>query len=184
MRRILIILAVVSLTTLVAPAEVADSGQGGFTVKIATTIHAGPEEVYDRLVHNVGDWWNSEHTFSNDAHNLSIDDKVTGCFCEKFPNGGGVRHGEVIMIMPNKLLVISGAIGPLQKFGTTGTLTFAILPIHKDTRLEVTYVVGGYASGGLETWAAPVDKVLAEQMTRLKSYAETGSPTTATATKP
>jgi hypothetical protein len=88
------------------------------------------------------------------------------------------------MIMPNKLLVISGAIGPLQKFGTTGTLTFAILPIHKDTRLEVTYVVGGYASGGLETWAAPVDKVLAEQMTRLKSYAETGSPTTATATKP
>ena len=50
MRRILIILAVVSLTTLVAPAEVADSGQGGFTVKIATTIHAGPEEVYDRLL--------------------------------------------------------------------------------------------------------------------------------------
>lgn len=184
MRKILTLLAIVFLTTMLAPAEVADSSQSGFTVKVATTIRDNPEDVYNRVVHNVGDWWSPEHTFSNDSHNLSIEDKVTGCFCEKLPNGGGVRHGEVIMIMPNKLLVISGAIGPLQKFGTTGTMTFAIMPIHHDTRIELTYVVGGYASGGLESWAAPVDKVLTEQMTRLKSYAETGSPAPAAAPKP
>lgn len=183
MRKFLIFAVVSLLSAIAAQAEVADSSQGGFTVKISTTIHDGPEDVYNRLVHNVGDWWSSEHTYSNDAHNLSLDDKVTGCFCEKLPGGGGVRHGEVIMIMPNKLLVISGAIGPLQKFGTVGTMTFAIMPIHNDTRVELTYVVGGYASGGLETWAPIVDKVLSEQMSRLKSYAETGSPTAA-ATKP
>lgn len=176
MRKILTLIFVCMLTSLASPAEVADQAANGFTVKIATVIHARPEEVYNRLVHNVGDWWDSEHTYSNDSHNLSLDDKVMGCFCEKFPNGGAVRHAEVIMVMPNKMLVLSGALGPLQKFGATGTLTFALLPIHNDTRLELTYAVGGYLSGGINTWADPVDKVLSAQMGRLKNYVETGAP--------
>jgi hypothetical protein len=175
MRKLLMIAVVSLLSCTVAPAEVIDQVQDGFTVKIAVVVHAGPEDVYNRMVHNVGDWWSSEHSFSGDAHNLSIDDKPMGCFCEKLPGGGGVRHAEVIMVMPNKLLVMSGALGPLQKFATTGTLTLAILPIRSETRVELTYAVGGYLSGGLNTWAAPVDKVLTEQMTRLKSYIETGN---------
>jgi uncharacterized protein YndB with AHSA1/START domain len=166
-----------------ASADVADQAANGFTVKIATVIHAKPEEVYNRLVHHVADWWDPEHTYSNDAQNLSLDDKVMGCFCEKFPGGGAVRHAEVIMIMPNKMLVLSGALGPLQKFAATGTLTFAILPIRNDTRLEVTYAVGGYLSGGLNTWADPVDKVLTEQVGRLKNYVETGAPVALNGTK-
>jgi hypothetical protein len=176
MRKILLLVVVCMFTSLLSPAEVADQAANGFTVKVAAVIFARPEVVYDRLSHNVGDWWSSAHTYSNDSHNLSLEDKVMGCFCEKLPGGGGVRHAQVIMIMPNKLLVLSGALGPLQKFGTTGTLTFALLPLHNDTRVEVTYVVGGYASGGLDTWAAPVDKVLTEQLSRLKSYVETGAP--------
>jgi len=160
-------------------ADVADSAPNGFTIKIATLIHAGPGEVYNRLVHNVGDWWSSDHTFSQDAHNLTIDDKPLGCFCEKLPNGGGVRHAQVIMVMPNKMLVMSGFLGPLQKFGATGTLTFVLLPMHSDTRVEVIYAVGGYLPDGLNTWAAPVDKVLTEQVNRLKNYVETGSPAAA-----
>ncbi len=183
MRKLLILVVVSLLSCAVAPAEVTDQAQNGFTVKIAILVHAGPEEVYSRLVHNIGEWWSSEHSFSGDAHNLSIDDKPMGCFCEKLPNGGGVRHAEVIMVMPNKLLVMSGAFGPLQKFATTGTLTFAILPIRDQTRVEMTYAVGGYLSGGVNTWAAPVDKVLTEQMTRLKSYIETGNPAPAAMNK-
>jgi hypothetical protein len=163
--------------------DVADSAADGFTIKIATEIHAGPTEIYDRLVHHVGDWWSSDHTISQDAHNLSIDDKPMGCFCEKLPNNGGVRHAEVIMVMPNRMLVMSGALGPLQRFGTTGTLSFVLMPLRDGTRLEVMYSVGGYMSGGLNTWAAPVDKVLTEQVTRLKSYVETGSPVPAGAKK-
>lgn len=155
--------------------DVADSAAGGFTIKIATVIHAGPADIYDRLVHHVGDWWSSDHTFSNDAHNLSIEDKPMGCFCEKLPNNGGVRHAEVIIVMPDKMLVMSGAFGPLQRFGATGTLSFVLKPQHQDTRLEVTYAVGGYLPDGLNTWAGPVDKVLTEQVTRLKSYVETGT---------
>jgi hypothetical protein len=53
-------------------AEVADSSAGGFTVKTTLSIQAAPDEVYRRLIH-IGDWWDSEHTFSGDAHNLSIE---------------------------------------------------------------------------------------------------------------
>ncbi|MFZ0313753.1 MAG: hypothetical protein WAL85_13680 [Candidatus Korobacteraceae bacterium] len=165
-------------------ADVMDSAANGFTIKIATVIHAGPADIYDRLVHHVGDWWSSDHTFSQDAHNLSIDDKPMGCFCEKMPNNGGVRHAEVIMVMPDKMLVMSGAFGPLQRLGATGTLSFVIVPLHHETRLEVTYAVGGYLPDGLNTWAAPVDKVLTEQVTRLKSYVETGNASPAVTKKP
>ncbi len=179
---VLLLLCVLAPATL--GAGVMDSASNGFTVRVATVIHASSDDVYNRLVHNVGDWWSPDHTFSQDAHNLSIDDKPMGCFCEKLPNNGGVRHAEVIMVMPNKMLVMSGALGPLQRFGATGTLTFVLMPILRDTRLEVTYAVGGYLPDGLNTWAAPVDKVLTEQVTRLKSYVETGSAAPAAAKKP
>lgn len=156
--------------------DVMDSASNGFTIKTAVVIRdPDPGEIYGKLVHNVGDWWSSEHTFSQDAHNLSIDDKPMGCFCEKLPGGGGVRHAEVIMVMPNKLLVMSGTLGPLQRMGATGTMTIAILPLRHETRVELTYAVGGYLPDGLNTWAAPVDKVLTEQLSRLKRYVETGS---------
>lgn len=156
---------------------VMDSSANGFTIKIATVIRdAGPEDVYNKLVHNVGDWWSSEHTLSHDAHNLSIDDKPMGCFCEKLPGGGGARYAEVTMVMPNKMLVMSGILGPLLRMGATGTMTIMILPLHHETRVELTYAVGGYLPDGLNTWAAPVDQALTEQMTRLKRYVETGSP--------
>jgi hypothetical protein len=58
--------------------EPLDMETSEFTVKISVTIHAAPEEVYQKLVHNVGEWWSSEHTFSGDAHNLTIDDKPMG----------------------------------------------------------------------------------------------------------
>jgi hypothetical protein len=173
----LIIALLCGLTPALLRADVADSAPNGFTIKIVETIHATPADVYNRLVHNVGDWWNSDHTFSGDAHNLSIDEKPMGCFCEKLANGGAVRHAEVIFYAPGKTLVMSGMFGPLQKFGAVGTLSFAITPASSDgSKLEVTYAVGGYLPGGLNTWAAPVDSVLTEQFTRLKSYVETGSP--------
>jgi len=168
---------------LVGAGDVVDSAPNGFSIKIGTVIHAGPSPIYDALVHHIGDWWSSDHTMSHDAHNLSLDDKPMGCFCEKMPNNSGVRFGQVTMVMPDKMLVISAALGPLFRAGATGTLSFVLQPIHNDTRLEVTYNVGGYMSGGLNTWADPVDKVLTEQVTRLKSYIETGSPVPAAGEK-
>jgi hypothetical protein len=159
-----------------APAEVVDSAANGFTVKTVLTIQSPPDDVYRRLVRNVGDWWNPAHTLSGNASNLRIEDQPAGCFCEKLPNNGVARHMEVVFLAPGKGLILRGALGPMQPLAVTGSMQIQLTAVETGTRLEVTYAVGGYLSKGLNTWAAPVDMVLAEQFTRLKSLIETGQP--------
>jgi hypothetical protein len=124
----------------------------------------------------VGDWWNSEHTYSGNSHNLSIESKAMGCFCEKLPNEGSVRHMEVVMLVPGKALGLTGALGPLQLIAATGNLGIQLSPTDGGTRLDVTYAVAGYLPAGMNTWSTPVDAVLTEQFTRLRNYIEHGSP--------
>jgi uncharacterized protein YndB with AHSA1/START domain len=161
--------------------EVADSAVNGFTVKTTLNIQASPDDVYRKLVRNIGDWWDADHTFSGNSHNLTIEEKPAGCFCEKLPNGGGVRHMEVIYFAPGKQLVLSGGLGPLQSMAVTGSMTITLSPLDADkaTKLELTYAVVGYMPGGMNTLAAPVDGVLKQQFTRLKNYAEHGDPASA-----
>jgi uncharacterized protein YndB with AHSA1/START domain len=153
---------------------VVDSSASGFTVRTALAIKAAPAEVYRRLVRNVGDWWDPNHTFSGNAHNLSIEEKVPGCFCEKLPDGGGVRHMEVVYVAPGKTLRLSGGLGPMQAIAAAGSMTIQLSAAESGTKLEVTYAVAGYLPAGMNTWAAPADGVVEEQFTRLKNYIETG----------
>jgi len=81
------------IVAMAANAEVVDSAAVGFTIKTSAQIKASPEDVYRKRVGNVGEWWNPAHTFSGDAHNLRIEDRPGGCFCEKLPNNGFVRSG-------------------------------------------------------------------------------------------
>jgi len=173
----IVVLAVVfcALGAQLAPAEVADSSASGFTVKTSVRIQATPDAVYRQLI-RIGDWWDSEHTFSHDAHNLSIEEKAGGCFCEKLPNGGSVRHLEVLFVAPGKLLRMGGGLGPLQGIATSGSMTIQVSPAEGSTKLAVSYTVGGYLPAGMNTLAAPVDSVLSAQFTRLKNYIERGDP--------
>jgi len=162
------------LTPCLAIAEVADSSANGFTVKVTLNIRASPDDVYRRLIHNVGDWWDSSHTFSGDSHNLTIEEKTMGCFCEKLARQGGVRHMEVAYLDPGKTLVLLGALGPLQTLAATGSMSIQFTPMEGGTKLQVVYAVTGYVPAGMNTWAAPVDTVLNLQFNRLKNYAESG----------
>src|SRR5207248_10860805 len=134
---------VVGLMQAYAVAEIADSTASGFTYKLTLNLQAPSETVYQRLL-SVGDWWASDHTFSGDAHNLSIDPKPMGCWCEKLPNGGGVRHMQVINVMPGKMLVMTGGLGPLQFMAASGSMVFKISPQASGAKLEITYSVTGY----------------------------------------
>jgi hypothetical protein len=158
-----------------AAAEVVDSSASGFTVKTTLSIQAAPDEVYRGLIH-IGEWWDSEHTFSHDAHNLSIEEKAGGCFCEKLANGGGVRHLEVLFVAPGKTLRMGGGLGPLQGIAANGSMTIKLSPAGTGTKLETTYAVAGYLASGMNTLAAPVDSVLTDQFGRLKNYVERGDP--------
>jgi uncharacterized protein YndB with AHSA1/START domain len=163
------------LAAVLAHGKVIDSAEGGFTIQKILQIKAAPEDVYRKLVGNVGEWWNPAHSFSQDSHNLRIEDRPGGCFCEKLPNNGFVRHLEVILAMPGKRLVMSGAFGPLQHLAATGSMLIQFLPEAGGTKLEVTYRVTGYLPPpGIGSWSSPVDMMLEEQFTRFKSYVETG----------
>jgi uncharacterized protein YndB with AHSA1/START domain len=164
------VLSAFLLAAIAAQAEVVDSSSTGFTVRTTLTIQAPPDDVYRKFIRNVGDWWSPDHTFSGDSHNLSIEEKAGGCFCEKLPNGGGVRHMEVVNLAPGKSVTLSGALGPLQTMAATGTMTVQFTPANGGTKLTVTYAVGGYLPGGMNALASAVDAVIAEQFTRLGNY--------------
>lgn len=67
MRRLLWIPMILALAPGWGAAEVVDSSANGFTARTTLSIHAPPEEVYRRAVRNIGDWWDSAHTFSGNA---------------------------------------------------------------------------------------------------------------------
>lgn len=155
-----------------AHAEVADQGPAGFQVRHVVLIAAPPAKVRAAAL-DIGKWWSSSHTYSGDAKNLSID--AAGCFCEKLPDGL-VRHMTLVYSAPDALR-LAGALGPLATTGASGHLGLSFGKAADSTQLVLTYDVGGYAKGGLaQTWAAPVDGVLGQQVARLKRYVETGKP--------
>jgi hypothetical protein len=156
-----------------AHAEVTDKSAAGFEVVEKATVAAPPAKVWDGLMHPAR-WWSSQHTWSGDAKNLSFD--PSGCFCEQLKKGA-VRHMMVIYADGGTQLRMAGALGPLQFTGADGHLGIVLKPVGATTEVTMTYDVGGYAKGGLaESFAAPVDHVLGEQLARLKKTVETGKP--------
>jgi uncharacterized protein YndB with AHSA1/START domain len=159
-----------------ARAAVVDSTQVGFLVRSEAVVHASPDSVYRALTGRIGAWWDSEHTFSGDSRNLSLDATPGGCFCESLSEGGGVRHLTVVLASPGRSLRLAGALGPLQGAGVVGSLTWSLTPVPEGTKVRLDYSVGGYFPGGLVGMALAVDTVLGEQFSRLKRFVETGRP--------
>jgi uncharacterized protein YndB with AHSA1/START domain len=172
--RILLALGLLAVAR-IAPATVVEATSSGFLVQHEVTIRASANQVYRALLH-VGAWWAPAHTYSGNSMNLSIDPKPGGCFCERLAHGGAVEHMMVVNLQPDRLLRMTGALGPLQGSGLAGSLTFALTPDAAGTTLRVSYSVGGYMQGGVEKVAPAVDQVLGEQIGRLKQFAEGKSP--------
>jgi len=156
-----------------ARAEVTDKSAAGFEVTQRATIAAPAGKVWDALM-RPSRWWSAEHTWSGDSKNLYFD--PSGCFCERLKRGA-VRHMTIVYNDGATTMRLFGGLGPMQFTGATGHMGFVLKPAGARTELTVTYDVGGYAKGGLaETLAAPVDKVLGQQVGRLKAYVESGNP--------
>lgn len=168
-----LVISALALAVMTAPAraDVVDKGPSGFTAKTTVTINASPQRAYDAFL-RVGEWWDPAHTWSGSGQNLRIEPRTDGCFCETLPNGGSVRHASVVFVDPGKLVRLSGALGPLQAMAVTGSLTWTFEPSGTGTTATVTYAVSGYAAGGLEPLAAPVDAVIGGQLRRLKASVE------------
>ena len=177
MRSNRVILAIL-FAILAAPlrGEVIESTAAGFIVRNTATINAPPATVYAALTDSIGGWWDPAHTFSHDAHNLSLDAQPGGCLCERLPDGGGVQHMSVVYASPGKLLRLTGSIGPLQEAALAGTMTWSLSQAGGGTTVELSYAVGGFRAGGFRDIPTVVDGVLRGQLARLKALVETGRP--------
>jgi uncharacterized protein YndB with AHSA1/START domain len=156
-------------------AETSEVSSSGFTVTHAVAVDADPQKVWQAFT-QLPLWWNSAHTWSGQASNLSLDATAGGCWCERWGNGASAVHGRVLLVIPGSVLRLQAWLGPLQERPVAGVLSFGTA--HRDgaTRLRVTYRVAGAAESGLDKLASPVDGVIGEQVKRLKAFIETGKP--------
>lgn len=156
-------------------AAVDGSGESGFAVTETAHIDASPAKVFDAFT-APSRWWSSAHTYSQHSENLTFDAKAGGCWCETLPSGGSVQHMTVIYILPGKTVRLRGALGPLQAMGVDGAMTVTFKPAGNGADVTVAYAVGGYSRDGFADLAQAVDRVLGEQLMRLRKFTETGSP--------
>lgn len=164
-------------------AEITDSAPNEFVVRETAHVPATADKVYATLI-APQHWWSKLHTFSGDAANLTLDAKAGGCWCETLPGGGSTLHMTVVYAVPGKVLRLRGAMGPFQAVPVESVMTWTLQPANGGTDIVLEGAYGGYMKGGLDKLAPIVDRVFAEQLARLKSFIETGSPESRPESKP
>ena len=152
--------------------EVTEVDEYGFVSVHEVAIKAAPERVFEALFEEIGQWWDSVHTHSGDAANLSF--KCLVGLCEESGDDLFVRHMTLEFLQPPKTLRLSGGLGPLQPLGVSGSMTFDLEETEAGTTLSYRYAVNGRNAA---PWAEAVDRVQLGQLERLRRYVETGSPT-------
>lgn len=154
-------------------AEVTDAGAAGFALRHTVEIAQGDAADAFAAFTEIGAWWDPAHTYTGDAGRLSLDLSPGGCWCEQLFEGGFVEHMRLVYAVPGGLLRFSGGLGPLQAMGAGGAMTIAFDAREGGgARVTLTYIVSGYAPGGLQGMAGPVDAVLGQAMARLAAYAQ------------
>jgi len=175
-----------------ARADIIAQTPQGFVSRNVVLVAGSPAAVWKRLV-TPSVWWSSDHTFSGDAANLSLDPVAGGCFCERLPGEtvpvkgaktgtvargaarGGVEHMRVVYAERGKALRMVGALGPLQSEAVNATLTITLKQMDGGTRVIFEYIVGGYMRYPPDKIGAAVDTVMANQLLSLAQAFPPGS---------
>ena len=167
------IIAAVALTLATpAAAEVTTATPSSFVIETTVTVAVPRAKLWDML-RSPQLWWNPDHTYSGKSANLYMDAQATGCFCERLDDKGSVEHGHVVYVQPGRMIRLTGGLGPLQAEAVAATLALTLDSIDAgSTRVTMRYVVGGFMRQGGEVLAPLVDKVLSDQLARLKAAAE------------
>ena len=118
----LLLAAVLSATAGSALAEVSNRTDDGFTLTYERPVAASAEAVLNAVAQPAA-WWSDAHTYSGSASHLSLDLSPGGCWCEALP-GGGVKHAETVLVLPEQRMVrFDAPFGPLQSIGADAILT-------------------------------------------------------------
>ena len=148
-------------------ADVKASGSDGFHILVERETQVDSQTAYGTMVKDFGTWWGGDHSFSGDAKNLSLD-LQRRCMLEKLPDGGFVRHMEIVFHQPGKMMVMRGGLGPLQAMGANGSLILRFDRLDSGkTKVTLDYHVHGPSYQKLDNLAKVVDGVLEGQLDQL-----------------
>lgn len=155
-----------------AAAEVTRTTDESFVSRHEVVVKATPKAVWLALISPSG-WWQSAHTWSGDAKNLTLTPQAGGCFCERIPEvnepnrftlEGSVEHMRVVQAYPEQALRMVGSLGPLQSEPVTGVLTIVISTLEAGTRIVWEYNVGGPMRYEVPVISKAVDGVMGAQL--------------------
>ena len=149
-----------------AQAEVVTSTPDHFTLKLEAETELSPEETWERLIHP-DRWWLSDHTYSADSANLSLEPQAGGVWREDWA-GGSVWHGTVLQAQPHQSLVRSAPFGPLQGLAVTSIWTISLQANESGgTVITFDHVTNGTAASQLDQLAPAVDFVKSQALQSL-----------------
>lgn len=152
--------------SLTAQAEIVTASPDHFTLLLTAESELSPDEIWTRLI-EPADWWQSDHTYSGDAANLSLDPVAGGTWREDW-DGGSVWHGTVLQVHDGKSLTLSAPFGPLQGLAVTSIWTIRLEPMGDGgTRIRFDHLTNGTAASNLEDLAPAVDFVKGEALKSL-----------------
>ncbi|MGV3578808.1 hypothetical protein [Brevundimonas sp.] len=122
-RSVVATLAIVCAATSVS-AEVVSKSDDAFVLNFEQRVEASPDVILSTIARPAA-WWSSDHTYSGSAENITLDLRPGGCWCEGLP-GGGVKHGEVLLVWPEQRQIrFEAPFGPLQAMGADAILTMS-----------------------------------------------------------
>lgn len=160
-----------------AAAQVIERSEDHFVLRHEIDLEYPPEDMWTALG-QIGEWWDSAHTYSGDASNMSVTLEPGACFCERLADGTDFEHGRVVEADPETGVLFDAPLGPLKGKATMArwSVGWTGSPMGAGTRLVITYVVRG---PGVGAWAEGVDSVMRIQYGRYSHfmhYGETPAP--------
>ena len=154
------------ILTGVAAAEVVQATPDHFTLRLEAETELSPQETWERLIHP-DRWWLSDHTYSADSANLSLDPQAGGLWREDWADGS-VWHGTVLQAQPGKTLVLSAPFGPLQGLAVTSIWTITLAESDAGgTLITFDHVTNGTPASQLDQLAPAVNFVKSEALKSL-----------------
>lgn len=170
LKHTLISLVFLSFGLTSAGAEITTASPDHFTLKLEATSPLSPEEVWHKLI-DPSQWWDSDHTYSGDAQNLSLDLRAGGLWAEDWSDGS-VAHGQVLYVSPNRVLRLEAPFGPLQGKAINAVWTISLQQADEGTLIIFDFIANGTDNSGLDELAAAVDFV---KSAAIESLANSGA---------
>lgn len=153
-------------------AEVQHLADTGFIIENKIQVSDNVAATWQAFVEEVDNWWPKDHSWWLDQGTFSIDPQAGGCFCERASGGRSAEHMHISFVDPQKMMTMTGGLGPLQGMGMFGALTFVFTENDAGTEVVMTYRVNGINPDGFAELAPIVDMVQGLQIGGLKNFLE------------